>query len=67
MILYAYCKKSREILAVTLGKRSIKTVRELYLNHWIAIRLVMYHRNFRLSIKSTQPKKGEKYMKTYFM
>lgn len=29
-ILYAYCKKSREILAVTLGKRNRKTVRELY-------------------------------------
>ena len=26
-ILYAYCKKSRKILAVTLGKRSRKTVR----------------------------------------
>jgi len=29
-ILYGYCKNSREILAVTPGKRSRKTVRELF-------------------------------------
>jgi len=69
-ILYAYCQKTNEILAVTMGKRNRKTVKELYkrlqhlkidywcTDHWEAFKTVFPSQKHKIGKEFTKAIEG---------